>query len=81
MTFLPTNSRYRLVLDQMERTFLETQLTERRWNRKRTARDLGICYRTLLYKIARLNLQPPKTNPQSGDFPLSRSALERWLTE
>jgi DNA-binding NtrC family response regulator len=46
-------------MEQMERYFLEQKLAERKWNRKKTARDLGICYRTLLYKIARLKLRPP----------------------
>jgi two-component system response regulator AtoC len=36
-----------MILDQLERT---------RWNRKRTARDLQISYKALLYKLKQLGL-------------------------
>ena len=39
-----------------ERGFIELALAAAGWNRKAAARELGISYRTLLYKIERLGI-------------------------
>lgn len=46
---------YRL-LALREKEILGEFLLAWRWNRKAAARDLGISYRTLLYKIERLGI-------------------------
>lgn len=43
-----------------ERNYLLAALELRNWNRAQTARDLGISYRTIRYKIERLGLTPPQ---------------------
>jgi DNA-binding NtrC family response regulator len=47
------------VLGEFERAYLQKELERNQWNRARTARDLGISYRTLLYKIEHFDLTPP----------------------
>lgn len=46
-------------VEAYERNYLLAALELRSWNRAQTARDLGISYRTINYKIERLNLSPP----------------------
>jgi DNA-binding NtrC family response regulator len=46
-------------LDDFERLYIQNELARNRWNRAATARELGISYRGLLYKIDRLRLIPP----------------------
>jgi DNA-binding NtrC family response regulator len=43
-----------------ERVFLAHELRARRWNRKRTAEDLGISYRSILLKIKLHKLKPAR---------------------
>lgn len=61
-TVFPSMTRPSLLrqsLEDFERRFLQDELERHGWNRAGTARDLGICYRALLYKIDRLGLTPP----------------------
>jgi two-component system response regulator AtoC len=41
---------------QAERTLILSQLERTHWNRKRTARELQISYKALLYKLKQLGL-------------------------
>lgn len=62
-TVFPSMTRPSLLrqsLEDFERHFLQDELERHGWNRAATARDLGICYRALLYKIDRLGLTPPE---------------------
>jgi sigma-54-dependent transcriptional regulator len=43
-------------LERVERVFLLDCLHKNRGNRTRTARELGVARRTLLYRLARLNI-------------------------
>lgn len=52
-------SLFRQDIESYERRYLLAALELHSWNRAQTARDLGIAYRTLHYKIERLNLAPP----------------------
>lgn len=52
-------SLYHLVRDEFERRYLTKELIEHGWNRTSTARDLGLTYRALRYKIESLGLHPP----------------------
>ncbi|HOE95327.1 MAG TPA: sigma-54 dependent transcriptional regulator [Candidatus Sumerlaeota bacterium] len=45
------------ILSQIERRAIKMCLDRQGWNRKKTARDLGISYRCLLYKIQQYDLQ------------------------
>lgn len=45
------NALFYQIIDTFERTVLIKHLTECAWNRKATARELGISYRTLLNKL------------------------------
>ena len=49
-----------LCVEEFERKFLLAELIRNGWNRKRTARELGISYRAIFYKIERFQLEPPK---------------------
>lgn len=60
---LPSNASVALVdgtlrqrLERVERVFLIDCLHKNRGNRTRTARELGVARRTLLYRLARLNI-------------------------
>jgi two-component system, NtrC family, response regulator AtoC len=44
---------------QAERVLILNQLERTRWNRKKTARDLQISYKALLYKLKQLGLDGP----------------------
>ena len=46
-------------MEQFERGYLLKELQRHGWNRAQTARDLGIGYRTINYKIERLGLVAP----------------------
>jgi two-component system, NtrC family, response regulator AtoC len=58
-TFVKATSLLRSAVDEFERRYLLQELLRNRWNRAKTARDLGISYRTLLYKIERFRLAAP----------------------
>src|SRR5262249_21338516 len=45
--------------DEAEREAIARTLERTRWNRKETARRLGISYKALLYKIRRYNIDQP----------------------
>jgi DNA-binding NtrC family response regulator len=49
-------------VQEFERRYLRAELERHGWNRRRTALELGISYRTLLYKIERLGLTPPDSD-------------------
>ena len=44
---------------QAEKILILNQLQRTRWNRKKTARDLQISYKALLYKLKQLGLDGP----------------------
>lgn len=46
-------------LEDFERNYLSDVLKRNHWNRSAGARELGISYRSLLYKIERFHLVPP----------------------
>lgn len=46
-------------MEEFERGYLLKELQRHGWNRAQTARELGICYRSLNYKIERLGLIAP----------------------
>lgn len=46
-------------VQEFERQFILTELKRRAWNRVQTARELGLTYRGLRYKLARLGIRPP----------------------
>lgn len=52
-------SPYRRSVEEFERRYLLGELERNGWNRTRTARDLGLSYRALLYKIERFQLIAP----------------------
>lgn len=52
-------SLFALNVQEFERRYLRTELERHGWNRTRTARELGLSYRGLLYKIEKLHLDPP----------------------
>lgn len=52
----PAESTLRQRLERVERVFLIDCLHKNRGNRTRTARELGVARRTLLYRLARLNI-------------------------
>lgn len=47
---------------EFEKRFILEHLQRRGWNRTRTARDLGMSHRGLLYKIHRHKLIPPPSD-------------------
>ena len=47
-------------MGSLERRAIELGLLKHGWNRKRAAKDLGISYRCLLYKIQEYDLKPDK---------------------
>jgi len=50
-----------------EREMILRTLNEVNWNRKKAARDLGICYKSLLTKISRWHLgQTPEATPKTA---------------
>jgi len=58
----------RIQLDSYERMVLRAVLETHNWNRKQSAKYLGISYRTLLYKIEKFQLAPPNRYlPASSD--------------
>jgi len=52
------SSLFRLAVQEFERRYLLIELERNGWNRSQTARELGLSYRTLLYKIDQLQLSP-----------------------
>lgn len=45
------------IVSQIERRAIKLNLDQMGWNRKKTAKELGVSYRCLLYKIQEYNLQ------------------------
>lgn len=56
---MPRTSLFALNMQEFERRYLRIELERHGWNRTATARDLGLSYRGLLYKIEKLSLVPP----------------------
>ena len=52
----PVDATLRQRLERVERVFLIDCLHKNRGNRTRTARELGVARRTLLYRLARLKI-------------------------
>jgi DNA-binding NtrC family response regulator len=52
-------SLFHLTMEEFERQYISGELERNGWNRTQTARDLGLSYRGLLYKIEKLQLVPP----------------------
>lgn len=50
----------RRAIADFERDYVERELEHNHWNRAKTARDLGLTYRALQYKIKRLGLVSPE---------------------
>lgn len=48
-------------VEEFERKLILSELSRYGWNRTHTARQLGVSYRTLRYKIERLQIQPPQS--------------------
>lgn len=48
------------VRNEFEREYILKELERNRWNRKKTASDLGLSYRTILNKIEQFKLTPPE---------------------
>jgi two-component system response regulator PilR (NtrC family) len=44
-------------IEQMERTAIQRALEENRWNKTRTAAQLGITFRALRYKLKKLGME------------------------
>lgn len=53
-----------LCVSEYERWHIARELEANGWNRKRTASELGISYRALLYKIKRHALRPPSASDE-----------------
>lgn len=53
------DSLLRKALNNFESDYIQRALRRNRWNRYQTARELGLSYRGLLYKIERHHLSPP----------------------
>ena len=53
----------RTVKGETERSAIATKLEKTHWNRRAAARELGISYRGLLYKIQQYQLLPPPIDP------------------
>lgn len=58
------SSLFRLTMQEFERRYLLAELRSHAWNRAQTARDLGLSYRALLYKITRLGLTAPASTEE-----------------
>lgn len=66
--FVDPMARHSFLVDSLrdaEREIILKKLTLHGWNRTRTARELGITYRGLLYKIQKLGLTPPEKDDYS----------------
>jgi two-component system response regulator AtoC len=61
----------RQAVQELERKIILNVLEANHWNRKRTASELRISYRALLYKIRQAGLPPKRSSRQS---PVSQSA-------
>jgi two-component system response regulator AtoC len=59
----------RTIKGEAERNAIAVALEKTNWNRRAAARQLGISYRGLLYKIQQYELLPPTTHPSA--FPNS----------
>jgi transcriptional regulator with GAF, ATPase, and Fis domain len=69
-------SLFRLNLLEFERRYLLSELTRHHWNRAKTARELGLSYRSLQYKIIRHHLSPPcETSTADGGPGPGRDSL------
>ncbi len=60
----------RQAVQELERKIILSVLEANHWNRKRTATELRISYRALLYKIRQAGL-PPKRSPRQAELPQS----------
>lgn len=56
----------RLAARDVEREFILRALTQRRWNRKQAAQDLGISYKALHYKLRELGLDGKPSEKSIG---------------
>ena len=52
----PANAALPSYIEQMERAAIQKALEENRWNRTRTAAQLGITFRALRYKLKKLGM-------------------------
>ncbi|MFC6350866.1 helix-turn-helix domain-containing protein, partial [Stenotrophomonas acidaminiphila] len=52
----PGNAALPSYIEQMERAAIQKALEENRWNRTRTAAQLGITFRALRYKLKKLGM-------------------------
>jgi DNA-binding NtrC family response regulator len=56
------------VLDHVEREVIAYVLNKTGWNRSKATKILNISYKTLLYKIKDLNIDPPEGADLNQDF-------------
>jgi two-component system response regulator AtoC len=68
---MPLKTVTRQTIQQLEKKIILRTLIAHRWNRKRTAKDLKISYRALLYKIRQAGLPSRRPTPaiQAQTFP------------
>jgi two-component system response regulator AtoC len=65
----------RQAVHEMERKVILTVLEANHWNRKRTASELRISYRALLYKIREAGLPPKRTVRRSATSPAAKPGV------
>ena len=58
---LRTRAIRKKVLDHVEREVIAYVLNKTGWNRSKATKILNISYKTLLYKIKDLNIDPPES--------------------
>jgi len=66
----------RQAVQELERKIILSVLEANHWNRKRTASELRISYRALLYKIRQAGLPPKRTLRQPVILPPANAAPE-----
>lgn len=53
----PANAALPTYIEQLERSAIQKALEENRWNKTRTAAQLGITFRALRYKLKKLEME------------------------
>ncbi|HTQ96766.1 MAG TPA: helix-turn-helix domain-containing protein, partial [Candidatus Acidoferrum sp.] len=61
-------------IKEMERNVILETLRANQWNRRKTAQDLKISYRALIYKIQDAGLVSRRNSAKNGDLQSDRSA-------
>ena len=58
LTTLPYKKAKRKIMDLVEKEFISNVLEETAWNRSKASKILDLSYKTLLFKIQDLDIQP-----------------------